>query len=124
MRSPGRSAPKSGATAVPARTCSRDVLGRVIPCLARTYFVNPEQSNPSRGVLPPQTYLMPRYDSAVRNTLAAAAEGGGESGIRRRAGVVRPLLVVVVVIIVEGMLAMTAERTVSGDTPRVPGEQP
>jgi hypothetical protein len=41
--------------------------------------------------------------------------------MRRRDGVVRPELVVVVD---EGRFAMTAERTVSGDTPRLAGAQP
>lgn len=126
MRSPGRSAPKSAATADPARTCSRDVRGSVTPYFANTYFVNPEQSNPWLGVLPPQTYLVPTYASAVRSTRDAAADGGGEFGMRR------PRVEVVVVVVppppvvgmAEGILARTTDRTVSGDTPRDPVAQP
>src|SRR5215213_1543456 len=121
MRSPGRSARKSGGIAVPARTCSREVRGSVTLYFAKTYFVNPEQSNPSRGVLPPHTYLVPTYASAVRSTREAAADGGGDAGMRRRVGVVRPPLVVVPE---DGMFAMTVERTVAGDMPRVPVAQP
>jgi len=65
---------------------------------------------------------MPRYESAVRRIRAAAADAGGESGIRRRDGAGRPELVVVVVD--DGMFAITVARTVSGDTPSVPGAQP
>jgi len=102
-------------------TCSRAVRGSATPDFANTYFVNPEQSKPSRGVLPPQTYLTPAYESPVRSTRAAAGDGVGEFGIRRRAGVVRPEFVVVVD---DGMLAMTVARTVSGDTPRLADVQP
>src|SRR3954467_14109509 len=57
----------------------------------------------------------------MRNTREAAADGGGDSGMRRRVDGSRPLLVVVVD---DGMLARTTERTVSGETPRVPVAQP
>jgi hypothetical protein len=120
MMSPGRSARKSAATAVPDRTCSRAVLGNVIPCFANTYFVKPEQSKPSLGVLPPHTYLTPTYESAVRSTRAAAADAAGDVGIRLREGVDLPVRVVVD----DGMFAMTVAMTVWGDTPRVPGAQP
>ena len=53
-------------------------------------------------------------------TREAVADGGGDSGMRRSVGVLLPALVVVDA----GMLAMTAERIVSGDTPRVTGVQP
>src|SRR5512133_3480080 len=122
MRSPGRSERKSAATPDPARTCSRDVRGSATPYFANTYFVNPEQSNPSPGVLPPHTYLTPRYESAVRSTRLAAAHGGGDSGMRRRDAGARPELVVVV--LADGRFAMTVARTVSGDTPRLAGAQP
>src|SRR5262245_48845325 len=83
MRSPGRSSLKSAGMARPARACSRDVRGMEMWYFANTYFVKPEQSNPSLGVLPPQTYLVPTYASAVRSTRAASAVAGGELGIRR-----------------------------------------
>src|SRR6478752_1964017 len=84
IKSPGRSARKSAGTGVPTRDCSRDVRGSETRDFANTYFVNPEQSKPCAGVLPPHTYLMPRYESPVRSTCAAAAEGAGDAGMRAR----------------------------------------
>jgi hypothetical protein len=112
---------------VPDLDCSREVRGNVTPYFANMYFVNPEQSNPSFGVLPPQTYFTPRYDSAVLRTRDAVADGGGESGIRRREGdgAGPPGIEVEVVVVVDdGMLAMTVARMLPGDTPTVAGEQP
>jgi hypothetical protein len=104
--------------ALPERTCSREVRGSETPCFAKTYLVKPEQSNPSRGVLPPHTYLTPTYESPARSTRAAAVDGGGDSGMRARDDG-RPLLVVVVVVMTDGRFEMTVARTVSGDTPTV-----
>src|SRR6478672_5382053 len=81
-RSPGSKAPKSRATPRPTRACSREVRGSEMPCLAKTYFVKPEQSKPLSGVLPPHTYGMPTYRSAVWRTREALAVGAGERGIR------------------------------------------
>src|SRR5690242_2834514 len=101
-----------------------------MPYLANTYFVKPEQSNPSRGVFPPQTYFTPRYDAAVRSTRAASADGGGDSGMRLRAGErglglgtgVGPRVGLVLPVsggMTAGSTAMMVERTSSGDTPRL-----
>ena len=52
-------------TATPLLYCPADVLLKVIPCCLNTYDVNPEQSNPVLGELPPYTYLYPKYFFAV-----------------------------------------------------------
>jgi hypothetical protein len=83
----------------------------VTPCFAKTYFVKPEQSNPSFGVLPPQVYRVPTYASAVWRSRAAFADGAGDDGIRRVRGSDED--------VVRGMAAMTVEMTVAGDTPSV-----
>src|SRR5689334_7611710 len=119
IRSPGRSARKSAVTAEPARACSRDVRGSAIPYFAKTYFVKPEQSNPSRGELPPHTYFTPRYDSAVRSTRSASLDGGGDGGMRLRAGLGAGVVLPVPSGVTAGSTAMMVDRTVSGDTPRL-----
>src|SRR5579862_3305270 len=83
MRSPGMSAPNSAGNRTPTPDCSRAVRGSVTPCLAKMNFTNPEQSNPSLGVLPPQVYRTPTYESATRRRCAALADAAGEDGIDR-----------------------------------------
>jgi hypothetical protein len=53
-----------------------------MPCRAKTYLVNPEQSNPLSGVFPPHTYGTPMYWCAVSSTREAVAVGAGDAGIR------------------------------------------
>jgi hypothetical protein len=52
-RSPGR-ASASDATARPLVACCEEVRGRSIPRLPKTSWVNPEQSRPLLGSVPPQ----------------------------------------------------------------------
>ncbi|CAB4928556.1 unannotated protein [freshwater metagenome] len=52
-RSPGRASARL-ATAVPAVACWLDVRGMVMPTSANTRWVNPEQSRPFVGSVPPQ----------------------------------------------------------------------
>jgi len=62
------SADHFGRTRWPDDAISRDVRGNRVPCFAKTYCTNPEQSKPVLGEVPPQRYGTPRYRSAVGST--------------------------------------------------------
>src|SRR5919202_3061020 len=61
-RSPG--ARNEGSTGAPSCTCVPVKCVSETPSLPYTYCIRPEQSNPTSGDAPPQTYGVPRYCSA------------------------------------------------------------
>src|SRR4051812_14465865 len=118
--SPGRMELKSTATPWPARACSREVRGSWMPCLAKTHLVNPEQSKPLCGVLPPHVYGVPTYSSAVLSTRVAVALGAGDRGMLRVFAEPRDVVVVLPELVLRPIASparMTVERIVEDETP-------